>query len=177
MSFTTLKSETLFHGRVFDLRRDEVRYPNGLVAQLDIVQHNGAVAMLPLDEEGRIHFVRQYRHAAGAELLELPAGTLEDGETPETCARRELREEIGMAANHWVRLGEFFLAPGYSTERIHLFLARELQPEALEPDEDEFLQLEPIPMEKAFELARSGEIRDAKTLAGLYLAQPHLQGL
>ena len=123
MSFERVDSEMGYQGRAFNVRRDTVRLPDGQLARLDIVEHVGAVTILPLDETGRIWFVRQYRHAAGKVLLELPAGTLEAGEAPEACAAREVREEIGQAAGELQKLGEFFLAPGYSTEYMHVYLA------------------------------------------------------
>jgi ADP-ribose pyrophosphatase len=174
MSFSLLHSETIYQGRAFAVRRDEVRLPDGKTAQLDIVAHSGAVTLVPVDEQGRIWFVRQYRHAAGERLLELPAGTLEPAEAPEVCAARELREEIGMAAGALQKLGESFLAPGYSTEMMHFFLATDLQHAPLAHDSDEFLNVEHIPIARAFELAHAGQLRDAKSLAALLLARPYL---
>jgi ADP-ribose pyrophosphatase len=118
--------------------------------------------------------VRQYRHATKQELLELPAGTLEPGEEPEACARREAREEIGMAARLIQKIGEFFLAPGYSNEYMRVYLAIDLTPDPLKGDDDEFITVERIPLEQAYNLAESGEIRDGKTLAALLLAKPYL---
>jgi ADP-ribose pyrophosphatase len=175
MSFSLLHSETIYQGRAFAVRRDEVRLPDGKTAQLDIVAHHGAVTLVPVDAQGRIWFVRQYRHAAGELLLELPAGTLEPDEAPEACAAREVREEIGMAAGTLQKLGESFLAPGYSTEYMHFFLATDLQHAPLAQDADEFLNVEHISIAQAYELAHAGQIRDAKSLAALLLAQPHLQ--
>jgi ADP-ribose pyrophosphatase len=175
MSFETIISEKIYQGRVFDLRRDQVRLPDGQQVQLDIVEHSGAVTLLPLDEEGFVWFVRQYRHAAQEEILELPAGTLDEAEEPETCALREVREEIGMAAGRIQKIGEFYLAPGYSTEYMYVYLATDLRPDPLQADFDEFLSIERIPLEQAFKLAESGEIRDGKTLATLFLARPYLK--
>ncbi len=169
-----LATETVYRGRAFNLRRDKLRYPNQNIASVDIVVHIGAVTILPVNASGSILFVRQYRHAAGIELLELPAGTLDAGELPEECARREIREETGFAANEMVKIGEFFLAPGYSTEYMHVFLATGLRPDPLPGDTDEFITLETIPVEKAYEMPLSGELRDGKTLAALLLAQPYL---
>jgi ADP-ribose pyrophosphatase len=174
MSFKTIHSELIYQGRVFNVRRDKVQLPNGKEATLDIVEHNDAVTLIPLDEEGKIWFVRQYRHPAEEEILELPAGLVEEGEPAETSALREIREEIGMAAGKIEKLGVFYLAPGYSAEFMHVFLATELQPEALEADEDEFLSVEKYSIEDAYALAASGKIRDAKTLAALFLARPFI---
>jgi len=156
------------------VRRDEVRLPNGRTSRLDVVEHTGAVTLVPFDEEGRIWFVRQYRHPAGGMLLELPAGTLEEDEPAETCALREIREEIGMSAGALLKLGEFYMVPGYSSELMHVYLATALQPDALPQDADEFIEVERIPAQRAFEMIEEGQIRDAKTITGLLLARPHL---
>ena len=174
MDYELIQSNTIYQGRVFSLRKDEVRLPNGEVAQLDIVAHPGAVVLLPVDEAGRIWFIRQYRHPAGEVLLELPAGTMEAGEAAESCALREIREETGMSAGRIQKIGEYFLAPGYSTEFLHIYLARDLKPDPLQGDADEFIETEPIPIDEAFALAEGGQIRDAKTLATLLMARAHL---
>lgn len=174
MDYELIQSEPIYQGKVFSLRKDEIRLPNGEPAKLDIVEHPGAVVLLPVDESGRIWFIRQYRHSAGEVLLELPAGTLEAGEELDRCAYREIREEIGMSAGQIQKIGEFFPAPGYSTELLHLYLARDLKPDPLQGDEDEFIQVAPIPVGEAFALAESGQIRDAKTLASLILAKAYL---
>jgi ADP-ribose pyrophosphatase len=142
--FHLLGSETVYRGRAFSVRRDQVSLPDGHSVTLDVVDHTGAVIIVPIDRDGRIWFVRQYRHAAGVVLLELPAGTLEAGEPPDDCAAREIREEIGLAAGQLEKIGSFFLAPGYSTEFMHVFLARDLSPSPLEGDADEFLTPEVI---------------------------------
>jgi len=174
MDFQTVKSETVYRGKVFDVRRDEVRLPDGKQTNLDIVEHNSSVTLLPLDEQGRVWFVRQYRHPALAHLLELPAGVMHDGETPEACAQREVREEIGMAAGRFQKVGEFFLAPGYSTEYMYVFLATDLTPDPLPGDEDEFISIEKISIDQAYSFAEKGEFHDSKTLAALFLARPYL---
>ncbi len=177
MKFETLKQESIYRGHAFNVRRDEVRLPNQRITHLDVIEHVGAVTILPVDDEGRILFVRQYRHATGRELLELPAGTLNAGEPPETCALREIREETGFAAGKMVKLGEFFLAPGYSTEYMVVYLATELKHDPLPRDQDEFISLQPIPIGQAYRMALSGEVMDGKSLAGLLLAQAYLQKL
>ena len=140
-AFKLLRSETLLQGRAFKLRRDFLLTPDGRETSYDIIEHSGSVVMIPIDEHGNVLFVRQYRHAAGIELLELPAGTLDENEPYETCAAREMREETGMAAGRLEKVGEFFLVPGYSTEFMAVFLATELRPDPLPGDEDEFLEL------------------------------------
>lgn len=175
MPFELIKSEDLFKGRAFSIRRDTLKTPDGRETRLDIVEHHGSVVLLPLDETGNLLFVRQYRHAAAADLLELPAGTLNEGEPPEECAAREIREETGFAARKLEKLGQFYLAPGYSTELMVVFLATGLSPDPLQADEDEFLQVEKIPVERAVRMAERGEVPDAKSLAALLLAGPHLR--
>ena len=175
MRFELLHSETVFTGRAFTVRRDTLRLPDDRRTRLDIVEHVGSVVLIPLDGHGNLLFVRQYRHAAGLDLLELPAGTLEAGEAPEACARREVREETGMAAGRLEHLGEFYLAPGYSTEYMYVYLATDLRPDPLEADADEFLTVESLPLAKALEMAEKGRIPDAKTLAALLLARARLQ--
>jgi ADP-ribose pyrophosphatase len=170
MGYPILESATVFQGKAFDVRQDTVELPDGRPTRLDIVDHRAAVTLIPLDETGRVLFVRQYRHAAAEMLLELPAGVMEEGETPEACARREIREETGFAAGDLRKLGEFFLAPGYSTELMHVYLATGLRPGPLQADADEFLDVEAIPTEQAISLAQTGGIRDAKTLGALFLA-------
>ena len=177
MSFELVKSEQKFKGRAFSVRQDQVRLPDDKITQLDIVEHVGAVTIVPIDGDGNIWFVRQYRHAAGAEILELPAGTLEESEDPEICAQRETQEEIGMAPGRLLKLGEFYLAPGYSTEYMHVYLATELSPDPLPGDVDEFLRVESFPAEKVFTMVEAGQIKDAKTLAALLLLQIHLVSL
>ena len=174
MKFELLDSETIFTGRVFTIRRDNLRTPDGRTTKFDIVEHHGSVVILPIDKDGNLLFVRQYRHAAELDLLELPAGVLEANEDPAISAIRELREETGMSAKNLVELGEFYLAPGYSTELMTVFLATDLYIDPLDPDADEFLEVEKIPLAEALSIAEAGKMPDAKTLAALLMARPHL---
>jgi len=175
MSFQLIRSETLLKGRVFAIRRDFVRTPDGRETKYDIIEHGGSVLILPIDSDGNLILVRQYRHATGKDLLELPAGTLDRDESPEACAARELREETGFAAAKLQRLGEFYLAPGYSTEYMVVFLATDLSPDPLESDQDEFLEVETVPLKRALQMAVRGDIPDAKSLAALFIARPYLK--
>jgi ADP-ribose diphosphatase len=172
-----IQSKTIYRGKVFDVRQDQMRLPNGKVMQLDIVEHPVAVVLVPVDTEGNIWLIRQYRHSAEGEILELPAGVTEDNEPVEDSARRELREEIGMQANAIRLIGEFFIAPGYTTEYLYIYLATELTPAPLPMDEDEFIEVIPTPIREAFAMAQNGQIRDAKTLAALLLVTPYLEKL
>ena len=175
MPFELLKSVTLMQGRTFRIRRDFLKTPDGRETHFEIVEHGGSVIIIPVDEEGNIWFVRQYRHATGKHLLELPAGTRDGDEPFEDCAAREIREETGMAAGRLVKIGEFYLAPGYSTEFMGIFLATDLKHNPLAPDADEILSVEKYSVKQAFELAERGEMPDAKSLAALLLARPHLE--
>ena len=174
MKFELLNSETTYRGRAFSVRRDDLLTPDGKTVKYDIIEHVGSVIIIPVDANGQMYFVRQYRHAAQIDLLELPAGTLEPGEAPSLAAAREVREETGMAAADLREIGSFYLAPGYSTELMHVFLARELTHSPLAPDADEYLSLETMPASTALHLAESGQMQDAKTLAALLLAKPYL---
>jgi ADP-ribose pyrophosphatase len=163
--------EEIYRGRVVNLRRESVELPNGRTIELDLMDHPGAAAIVPLDDEGRVILIRQYRHAAGGYLWEIPAGTLDDGEAPATCARRELIEEAGVEASRWDELGAIFTAPGFCNERIHLYLARELKPAALDRDEDEYItDVKPVLLEEALAMIDRGEICDAKSSVALYRA-------
>lgn len=175
MPFELLRSETLLKGRAFAIRRDWMKTPDGRETKFDIIEHGGSVVLIPLDADGNLLFVRQYRHAAAKDLLELPAGTLDEGEDPLVCAAREIREETGFAAGKLEKVGEFFLAPGYSTEFMIVYLATELRHDPLEADADEFLSVEKIPLDKAIHMAEEGEVPDAKSLAALLLARRHLK--
>jgi ADP-ribose pyrophosphatase len=175
MSFELLHSETLLKGRAFTIRRDTMKTPDGRETKFDIVEHGGSVILIPIDDEGNLLFVRQYRHAAGMDLLELPAGTRDSDEPFEECAAREIREETGMEAETLTYVGSFYLAPGYSTEYMGVFLASDLKHNPLEADDDEFLSVEKIPIKLALEMTERGEMPDAKTLAALMMARSHLE--
>lgn len=170
-----ISSKTVYKGAKLTLRLDTVETKNGDAREREIVEHPGAIVVVPVDADGRIHFVRQFRMATGEWLLELPAGTLEKGESPDDCARRELIEEIGQRAGALENLGGFYAAPGYSSEYLHCYLATGLSQETAEADEDEEIEVVRLTVEEAWNLAAKGEIRDAKSLAGLLLAQSHLR--
>ena len=174
MNFKTLKSETVYQGKAFDVRREQLLLPDGKTTWFDLVVHPGAVTLIPIDSQGRVLFIRQYRHAVRKELLELPAGTLEIGEEPEACASREVREETGMSAGILRNVGEFYLVPGYSTEYMYIYLATDLKNDPLPGDDDEFITVEPLALDKIPDLISDGVLQDAKSLAALALAAPSL---
>jgi ADP-ribose pyrophosphatase len=174
-----IESRVLHRGRYLTFRVDTIRRPDGTVATRDVCGHPGAVAILPLGADGRLLLVRQWRHPADTALLEIPAGTLDvvdeatgAVEDPGLAARRELEEETGMRAGSWRHLTSFWTAPGFATELMHLYLATDLSPahhdDRLGPDEDERLQLEQVPWQEAVAMAERGDIRDAKSLVGLF---------
>ena len=177
MSQRQISTELIHKGRIIEIRKDRVQLPDGHVVMRDVVLHPGAVVVLAVTADGRIPFVRQYRYAAGEELLELVAGTVEPGENIAVTAGRELQEEAGYKAGKLTKLGEFYSAPGFCSELLHLYLAEELTESRLPGDEDEQIEVEMLTLQEAFDLARTGKIKDAKTLAGLmlYAAQSGLR--
>ena len=174
MSFVPLQTENIYAGHAFSVERILMQLPNGKTRFYDLVRHAGAITIVPLDADGNILFVRQYRLGAAAELLELPAGVLNEGEDPAEAAAREIREETGMAAAKLIHLGNFYLAPGYSSEFMHVYLATGLSSSPLEQNDDEFLQVVSLPAAEALQRAHNGQIPDGKTLAALFLAEPYL---
>ncbi|GIV19231.1 MAG: ADP-ribose pyrophosphatase [Armatimonadota bacterium] len=162
-----LRSERVYEGRVVNLRVDTVRLPNGKTSQREIVEHRGAVAIVPLLDKETVLMIRQFRLAVNEELLEVPAGTLEPDEPPEVCAARELEEETGYRAGALRQLFSQYLAPGYSQEILHVFLAQGLEKTVQRTEEDENVEVVPVPLSRAVDMVLSGEIRDAKTIAAL----------
>lgn len=167
----TIESREAFSGRLVKLRVDKVRLPNGTETTREIVVHRGAVTAVPLIDTDRIVMVRQFRQAAGEVLLELPAGTLDPDEDPVVCAERELREEIGYHPGTLTLMFRSYLAPGYSSEMLHTFLAEDLVSVGAQAEPDEFIEIVEVRMDDAVDLIRSGEIKDAKTICGVLMAQ------
>jgi len=174
MSFTTLNREKHYSGHVFDVAKVHVRLPDGRERDYDLVEHGDSVTILPVDAQGNVYFVKQHRVGVGGDLLELPAGVLDEGESPLVSAKREIREEIGMAARSFTELGGFYLAPGYTDEYMTVYLARELYKSPLDPDADEFLDVAIFQKTEVYYKALAGEFQDGKTLAALFLALPLL---
>lgn len=161
----------IYLGKIISLSVDTVRLASGREATREIVHHHGAVAAVPLDSQGQVLLVRQFRYATGQSLLEIPAGGLNADESPEECLHRELAEEIGQAAGRVDKLLTMYPAPGYLGEMIHLYLVQDLTPAVGQPDEDEDLQVVPVPLAEAIGMCRRGEICDAKSVTGLLLAR------
>jgi ADP-ribose pyrophosphatase len=169
-----ISRDTVYRGKVFSIEEILLEFPDGHLNRYDLVKHNPSVTILPVSKDGMVFFVRQYRLGVNGDLLELPAGVIEDGEDPETCARREIREEIGFAASQMTCLGQAFLIPGYGDELMYFFLAEGLSIAPLQPDHDECLEVVQITPVEAYKLAQSGKILDSKTLAALTLARNHI---
>jgi ADP-ribose pyrophosphatase len=163
----TITSRLLHEGRHFSFFRDEVELPDGRRTYRDVVRHPGAVAIVPILPDGRIVLVRQYRYAAEKALLEIPAGTLEPGEEPLNCAARELREETGFEAGEIEGFLSCFMAPGYSSEVIHFFVARDLREVGAEMEPDEVIENKALELGEILERIRSNAIEDAKTIVGI----------
>lgn len=169
-----LSKQTILTAHVFDVQQVHFRLPDGRERNFHIVDHVDAVTILPVDQDGNVWFVTQFRVGAECELLELPAGVMDAGEAPIETARRELREEIGMDCRELIPLGGFWMAAGYSNEYMHCFLAKDLTSAPLEQDEDEFLKLSTIPIATLDELIHNGKVQDGKSLSTWLLAKPHL---
>ncbi len=171
MSVKVNKVTNLYCGKIFDVAVERVTLPNGAIKEREVVRHPGAAAIVPLLDDGKVVLIRQYRHAVDRFLWEIPAGTLERGESPMECARRELVEETGYEAANLEKLTEILPAPGYTDERIHIFLATGLMPAEQKLDDDEVLDLQPIAFDTALGMITEGDIQDAKTIIGLLLAK------
>ena len=162
-----LTSEVLFEGRVVTLTKDTALLENGKTATREVVHHHGGACIVPYFEDGTLCMVRQFRYAMQQELWELPAGKLEKGEDPFEAAKRELGEECGLTADNYISLGQFFPTVGYDTEVIYTWVATGLHKTQMHLDADEFLTPDRVPLDKAYEMVMSGEIRDGKTIAGI----------
>jgi ADP-ribose pyrophosphatase len=171
-----ISSERLYTGRIVNLDRDTVRFPDGSTGQLEMLRHPGASAVVPFldhpdDPDPRVVLIRQFRHAADGFIWEIPAGRLDAGESPERCAHRELEEETGMRAATLQPLTMIYTTPGFTDERIHLFLAHGLSEGSERREADEFMELQRLRWSAVLDLLRTGEVRDGKTLASLLFVE------
>jgi len=164
------KPVPVYKSRIFEVYEEEVKLPDGRTVIQSRVEHRPTVAAVPVGPDGRILLIRQYRSAVRDRLLEIPAGTLDEGESPEDCVQRELAEETGFKAGRVTKMYEGYLVPGYCDEYMHFFLAENLIESPLPADEDEFIETVSVSLEDAVSLVHSGEIRDAKTALGILLA-------
>ena len=167
LSETILHEDTVYRGRLLHVTCAEVSLPNGRTSKRDLVRHPGGVAVT---DDGRVYLERQFRTALGCVITELPAGKREPGEDPDLTAHRELKEETGLVAQRWEKLGELVTTPGFSDETLHIYLATGLAQQETERDEDEFIELFTLPLEEAYQQAMRGALPDAKTIAGLAMA-------
>jgi ADP-ribose pyrophosphatase len=165
-----LAARRVYAGRVLDVDVDTVRFPNGSVGELEMIRHSGASAVVPVlsdDEDPEVLLIRQFRHAAGGPIWEVPAGRLDPGESPDACAHRELIEEAGYQAGRLDRLTTIYTTPGFTDERIHLFVARDLSPMPHDREPDEFIETHRFTLSRALDMVRTGEIVDGKTTVSL----------
>jgi ADP-ribose pyrophosphatase len=162
-----VQTRQIYTGIVVNLSVDTVTLPNGLTVDLEVVRHPGAAAVVPLKEDGRVILIRQFRHAAGGFIYEIPAGKLHPGEDPTVCAARELEEEVGYRAGRFDLLASIFTAPGFTDEVIHVYRATELTSGRQQLDRDEVLEVTEMPLQEAIRMIETGAIRDAKSIVGL----------
>lgn len=160
----------LYSGRIVKLGLETATLPNGQTVSLEIIRHPGAAAIVPLHADGSVSLIRQHRHAAGGMIWEVPAGVVDPGESPSRCAHRELAEEVQLAADQMSPLGAIFTTPGFTDERIHLFLATGLRPIDSAPEADEYIEVHRLPLPVALQMIADGEITDAKTICALHAA-------
>jgi NTP pyrophosphohydrolases including oxidative damage repair enzymes len=175
MTYDTLSRKTVYDGPIFSIDRVELSLPDQQSKKYDLVLIQNAVTILPIDDDGNVLFVRQYRVGSSSFMLELPAGKMEAGESAQVTAEREIREETGMGAKKMQPLGQFFMSPGYSTEYMYTFLASGLYSAPLTPDADEFLNVIKIPLAEVLTKIQEGTIVDGKTLAVFMQALPLLK--
>jgi ADP-ribose pyrophosphatase len=170
-----VKSSRVYTGKIVSLDVDSVRFPDGSIGELEMIRHSGASAIVPFlsdpqGEDPQVLMIRQYRYAADGYLYEIPAGRLDKGENPRDCAARELKEETGCTAEHFDHLLTIYTTPGFTDEKIHLFMATGLVAGETKHEVDEFLDLHPMRLSRALEMVEAGEIQDAKTVIGLLFA-------
>ncbi|MBE7031181.1 MAG: NUDIX hydrolase [Ruminococcaceae bacterium] len=171
----TIATKEIFDGKIIKVRVDTVELPNGNTSTREIVSHPGGVGVVALDENNNVYMVRQFRKPLDKVLLEVPAGKLDGGEDPRICGIRELEEETGMCARSFEPLGEFYPSVGFSAETLYLYIARDLYPGKVHPDEDEFLEVEKIPLDTLVEMVMDGRIKDGKTIVAILKAKLYLE--
>jgi ADP-ribose pyrophosphatase len=175
MSEQAVSTETIYTGKILTVRKDQMKFPNGHSGTREVVACADAVAVVALTDLYEVLMVKQYRHPAGQELWEIPAGKIEAGESPLQSAQRELEEETGYRAHNWRQVYFFYTSPGFCTEKIYLLLASDLTKYKQNLDPDEFIEVEKISLHKAMQMAASGQILDAKTIIGLLTADRYLK--
>lgn len=171
----TIESEMVYKGSFISLKVDKVLLPNGNTSKRAIVLHSGASVVVPIDEEGNVILVRQFRKPIEKEIIELPAGKLDQNEDPLSCAKRELEEETGYIGNDFIKLTEIYTTPGFSNEIIHVYLALGLSKGKRNPDMDEFVEVFKLKLDEAIEMIKDRKIKDAKTIIGLLMSKMYLE--
>ncbi|MBS4536225.1 NUDIX hydrolase [Clostridium sp. D2Q-14] len=167
----TMKSEKVYDGKTLNLRIDTVELPDKKYSKREIVEHPGAVCIVPMNTNNEIYLVKQYRKAIDKEILEIPAGKIEIGEEPKDCAIRELKEETGLKAGNYEYILEFYTSPGFCNEKMHLFIAKDLEEGEATPDIDEYIDIEKFKLEKLLHMIEIGEINDSKTIIGIQFVE------
>lgn len=175
MSYEVRSSEVVYKGKVFNIEKDVISLPDGRETTRETIIHHGAAAMLPIDDEGKIIFVRQYRHSARKEVLEIPAGTIEDGEDPYDCAVREIEEETSCKAGKMTFMFKMYSSIGFCNEIIYVYLAENLVKGQFNMDDDEFITIERYSLEESIDLIKKGEICDSKTISAVLAYKDHIQ--
>jgi ADP-ribose pyrophosphatase len=174
--YEILNKTSIYSGKIFDLEKHEIKLPDNNIANYDVINHKNAVGILPIDSDNNVWLVRQFRVAINDYLLEIPAGLIDREEYSANAANRELQEEIGMYSNRLDYLGRYYLSPGFCTEIIWLYLARDMIPKKLKEDADEFIDIQKIKLEDAYDMALNYKIMDSKTVMALMAASSYLKG-
>jgi len=174
VSEKTIGSDTVYNGKIITVRKDQMMFPNGHTGIREVVTCADAVAVVALTEHNEVLMVKQYRHPAGQELWEIPAGKIETGESPLQCAKRELEEETGYRAQNWHQVYSFYTSPGFCTEQIYLLMASNLSKYDQKLDQDEFIEVEKITLTEVLQMVTRGQIIDAKTIVGLLAAERYI---
>jgi len=170
-----IKTETVYEGIIVNIRRDTVELQNGSQADREVIKHPGGVGIVPVTNDNKVLMVRQYRYPMGKEVLEIPAGKLEEGEDPFECAMRELSEETGCIAKEYIDLGATYPSPGFCTETIHIYLALDLKQGKMHPDDNELLSVEPVAIDELVEKIMANELPDGKSIIGILKAEKYLE--
>ena len=165
--YETINSQVAFNGKIIDIKVDTISLPDGKTAKREVVVRGDATAIVPIDEKGNVILVEQYRHPVGDMVLEIPAGMLEEGEDPKACAIRELEEETSFIANELTYITTMYPTVGFCTEKLHIYLAKNLQQGNFNFDDDEFIEVKKVPLEEAINMIYTGKIIDSKTIVGL----------
>lgn len=171
----TMKSEKIYEGKMLNLRIDTVELPDKKYSKREIVEHPGAVCIVPINTNNEIYLVKQYRKAIDKVIYEIPAGKIEIGEEPKDCAIRELKEETGLRADNYEYIAEFYTSPGFCNEKMYLFIATNLEEGEATPDTDEYIDVEKYPIEKLVHMIEIGEISDSKTIIGIQMAEREIK--